>query len=234
MTKFIALVSGKGGTGKTTATINLGQALVNQGKKVLLLDGNLVTPNIGVHLGQVNPSGTVNHFLRKAKQLRQVIYLHESGLTYIPASPSYEEFQKTNVEKLSEIFEHLDDQVDIVLVDAPSGLGYDVEQVMKNCDEILLVVNPQLSSVMDGLKTLEMAKSHNLTVAGAVLNLSHKGKYELKPDEVEKIIGIPLLANVREDKKFRKALYHQSPLVYLYPRSRAAKEFQKIATQITL
>ena len=70
MTRFITLVSGKGGVGKTTTAINLGQALTDMGKKVVVVDANLVTPNIGIHLGVMNPEGTINKFLRKEKDLK--------------------------------------------------------------------------------------------------------------------------------------------------------------------
>ena len=69
MTRFIALVSGKGGVGKTTATLNIGHALSKQGKKVLLLDANMVTPNLALQLGILNPKDTLNQFLRKEKNL---------------------------------------------------------------------------------------------------------------------------------------------------------------------
>ena len=51
MSKIIAIVSGKGGVGKTTSAINLGVALNKFGKNVVVVDANLTTPNIGLHLG---------------------------------------------------------------------------------------------------------------------------------------------------------------------------------------
>ena len=93
MTRFIALVSGKGGVGKTTATLNLGYALTKLGKKVLLLDANLVTPNLALQLGILNPRNTLNQFLRKEKTLSEITYLHESGISVIPSSPSYAEYR---------------------------------------------------------------------------------------------------------------------------------------------
>ncbi len=234
MTKFIGLVSGKGGAGKTTVTLNLGSALNKLGKKVLLLDANLVTPNLALQLGLVNPEGTINKLLRKEKGIHEVIYLHESGIAIVPASPSYAEFQKTNPENLVEAFEHLENVAEVVLVDAPSGLGYDVKQVIKHCDEVILVVNPNLSSVMDALKTIQLSQAQGTTIAGVLLNLSHKGRHEMKEEEVEKILGYPLLANIRTDRKFRKSLHRQAPLVYLYPHSRSAKEFVKIAEHLSL
>ena len=234
MTKFVGLVSGKGGTGKTTATLNLGLALAQLHKKVLLVDANLVTPNLALHLGLVDPEGTLNKFLRKEAGIKDIVYLHESGISLIPASPSYAEFQKTNSEKITEIFEHVENLADIVLVDAPSGLGYEVAQVLKNCDEVILVVNPNLSSVMDALKTMQMAKAQNTMVTGILLNMSNKGKHEMKPEEIEQILDHRILANVRHDKKFRKSLYRQAPLSYLYPNSRSAKEFRKLAEHLML
>lgn len=234
MTKFIAFVSGKGGVGKTTSTLNTGQALLRQGKKVMLLDANFMTPNLAIHLGLLNPEGTINKFLRKEKDLNEVIYLHESGLSLIPASPSYTEFQKTNPQHLSEVFEHLDETTDFVLVDAPSGLGYEVSQVLKNCDEVVLVVNPNLSSMTDALKTMQMTKAHNCAIAGVIVNMSHSGRHELKLEEIEKILGQQIIANIRQDRKMRKALYKQMPLVHLYPRSRSAREFRKVAEFLCL
>ena len=94
MTRFIALISGKGGVGKTTSTISIGQALSKLGRKVMLLDANLMTPNLASHLGFINPPATLNHFLRKENELHEVTYLHSCGLPLIPASTSYQEFQK--------------------------------------------------------------------------------------------------------------------------------------------
>ncbi len=234
MTKFIAIVSGKGGVGKTTTTLNLGQALYNSGKKVTLLDGNLVTPNLALHLGLVNPQNTLNQFLRQEKDLRDVIYLHECGISLIPGSPSYNEFQKTNSQNLAEAFEHLDESTDFVLIDSPSGLGFDVSQILKHSDECLLVVNPTLSSVMDALKTMQLAKSHNNTIAGIILNKSNKGRHELKEEEVAEILGFQILANIQSTRKFRKSLHKQMPLAYLYPRSKSAKQFKNLANHLCL
>ena len=52
----IGVISIKGGVGKTTAVSNLGTVMANTfGKKVLLVDANFSAPNLGLHLGVVNP-----------------------------------------------------------------------------------------------------------------------------------------------------------------------------------
>ncbi|MDP3698602.1 MAG: cell division ATPase MinD [Nanoarchaeota archaeon] len=233
MTKFIALVSGKGGVGKTTCTLNIGQSLAKLGKDVVLLDANIVTPNLALQLGHMNPEGTLNKFLRKEKSLKEIMYLHESGISLIPASPSLREYQRTNPQKLHKVFDLLKNAADFVLVDAPSGLGYDLLQILKSTDEVLVVVNPTLSSVMDGLKTIQLAKENNNTIAGIILNMSH-GKDELTPKEVESILEHPILANIKHHRKVRKAAHKQMPLTHLYPRSKPAREFMKVAQHLTL
>ena len=234
MTKLIAIVSGKGGVGKTTSTINIGQSLTKLGKRVLLLDANLATPNLALQLGMLSPEGTLNKFLRKEKHINEIIYLHNSGISLIPASPSFAEFQKTNPQNLNKIFTHLHDLADFVLIDAPSGIGFEVNQIIKHCDEILVIVTPNLSSGMDALKSIELARSHDKFVVGAILNMTHSGRHEMKQREVQKTLSCPILANIKYDRKMRKALHKEQPLTHLFPRSNSAKQFKKVAEFLTL
>ena len=56
MVKVYAIISGKGGVGKSTTAINLGASLNSLGEDVIVIDGNLTTPNIGIYLGApINP-----------------------------------------------------------------------------------------------------------------------------------------------------------------------------------
>lgn len=233
MTAFITLVSGKGGVGKTTATINIGQALLSLGQKVIILDGNMASPNIALHLGVINPKATLNQFLRKEKDIREILHQHASGLRFIPASPSYKEFQKTN-SNLSEIFEHLDGLADFVLVDAPSGYHADVTSIVRHCQEALIIANPTLSSCVEALKTIEVVKQHNNITINVILNMTHNERHELKTAEIEALLDKPILSNIRADKKVRKSQHQQVPLNYRYPHSRIAKQFKDIAQYISM
>ena len=70
-------------------------------------------------------------------------------------------------------------------------------------------------------------------VAGVILNMTNKGRHELNQREIEEIISYPILANIRLDKKIRKSLHRQMPLPYIYPRSRSAREFIKVANHLS-
>ncbi len=230
MTRFIALISGKGGVGKTTSTINLAHALMNHGKSVLIVDANLVTPNIGLHLGLIDAETSLNHFLEKKNSIHEIIHTHDSGLAFIPASSSYNIFKNTDQEKLGKIFDHLNGLADFVLVDAPSGLGEDLKKILEHTDEALTVVNPTNSSLMEAVKSIELARSMHNTIPGVLLNMSSWfGSHEMASAEVEEILGAHVIANVYRDNKIKKSVHNQVPLQFHYPRSRSAKQYQQLA-----
>ncbi len=228
----MALISGKGGVGKTSVTVNLGHSLAKQGKKVVLVDANLATANLGHHLGKVSHTGTINEFLRKEKHIHEVLQKNEHGFSYIPASSSFTEFQKTNPSRIGKVMEHLDRAHDIVLLDAPSGMGPELSFLLSHTDEALVVTTPTLSSVMEALKSLEVAKSKGNVITGVVLNMTHNGKHELSEAEVKKLLGVPVIANIEHNRNMHKAQHKGVPLAtmgFFAKRSQPAKEFQKLS-----
>src|SRR3989344_513217 len=96
MSRFIVITSGKGGVGKTTTAVNLATAINSFDEDVLLVDVNLTTPNVGLHLGAPVVPITLNHVLDGKADLVDSIYEHESGTKVIPASLSIKELKKLN------------------------------------------------------------------------------------------------------------------------------------------
>ncbi|MFH1503739.1 MAG: AAA family ATPase, partial [Candidatus Diapherotrites archaeon] len=93
MNKIIVIASGKGGVGKTTTAINLGAAMNHFGEDVLIIDGNLSTPNIGVHLNSPEVPVNLNHVLSEKADAREAVYEHESGLKIMLSSLSIKELK---------------------------------------------------------------------------------------------------------------------------------------------
>ena len=153
MTRFIAVVSGKGGVGKTTTSLNLGIALKNLGKDSLVLDGNLTTPDIGLHLGVPKLPYTLNDVLAGKKSILNATYIHASGLKVIPADISFKALKKIDIKGLKKVFKDLKGTSEIVIIDCGAGLGKDVISVMNFADEVLVVTNPDLTAVTNALKT---------------------------------------------------------------------------------
>src|SRR3989344_7495282 len=100
MSKFILITSGKGGVGKTTAAVNLATAMNYFDEDVTLVDVNLTTPNVGLHLGAPVVPVTLNHVLSGKADLVDAIYEHESGAKVIPASLSIKDLESADTKDL--------------------------------------------------------------------------------------------------------------------------------------
>ena len=72
MAKIYAIISGKGGVGKTTTSINLASSLNKLGEDVIIVDGNLTTPNVGIHLGAPIVPITLNHVLNGQSRIEDL------------------------------------------------------------------------------------------------------------------------------------------------------------------
>ena len=153
MAKLITITSGKGGVGKTTTAINIGAALNSFGKDVIILDANLTTPNVGLHLGAPIVPVSLNHVLLGNAKIADAIYEHESGTKIIPSSLSIRELRRIDHGKLKDVGKKLRKIADYVIFDSAAGLGEEAIAAMESCDELIIVTNPEIPAVTDALKT---------------------------------------------------------------------------------
>jgi len=227
MSKIIAIVSAKGGVGKTTTAINLGTALAGFGRPTILVDGNLSTPNIGLHLGSPIVPSSVHDAVLGRKNIKNCVYTHQSGLRVAPASISMDDFRKADKSKLSSVVKELDGDCEIIVVDSSSGL--DDSSVLDVADEAVVVSTPDMPAVTDALKTVHLAEEKGVTVVGVVLNKVSGDEHEITSDVIEGIIEKPVIASIPEDKKIKSALNKNHPVVYIHPDSDSSIAYKELA-----
>ncbi|MEM5834271.1 MAG: cell division ATPase MinD [Candidatus Aenigmatarchaeota archaeon] len=227
--KTIGIISGKGGVGKTVVTINLACALMSFGKEVIALDSDLKMSGLGLQLGMYYFSTTLNDVLNDNADILSAIYIHPSGLRIIPASLSLEEAKISNLSKVlsSNFFEN-----SIVLVDSPPGLDSSSVEVIKACKEVIVVTLPELPSVIDAIKTIEVCKEIGAKPLGIIVNRYRKEKEQLNYKEIESACELPVLGVIPEDKTIRKSIHKQFPAFFLNPYSKASLEFKRIAAKL--
>ncbi|MBW2985344.1 P-loop NTPase [Candidatus Woesearchaeota archaeon] len=230
MTKFIGIASGKGGVGKTTVAINTSIAINNFEIDTTLLDANLSTPHVSIHLGAPLSPITLHNVLKGQNSLTEATYLHSSGLKIIPSSISLDEIDELNPRKLSNLL-FKQDLGELVIIDMPSGLTTEVTSLFSVLDELIVVTNADMPSVTEALKTIKLSEKNNLNVKGIVLNNSSSSNI-LPNENIETILGKKIIAEIPHDTNIKESLKANQPLVYAFPESSASIEFKKLAAKL--
>lgn len=232
MSKLITITSGKGGVGKTTTAINLAAALNAFGKDVVVVDANLTTPNVGLHLGAPIVPISLNHVLLGKADIEDAIYEHESGTKIVPSSLSVRELKRLNHGKLKEVGKKLKRMADYVIFDSAAGLGEEAVAAIESADEIILVTNPEIPAVTDALKASKLIESMGKEVKGIILSRVKGSKNEMPVENVKDMLELPLLGIVPEDKNVSASIVLKDAIVHTHPKSRASKAYREIAAKI--
>ena len=232
MKKLIVVTSGKGGVGKTTTAINLSAAMNYFNRDVLLIDGNLTTPNIGVYLGSPEVPVNLNHILSNKADVYEAIYEHESGIKVIPSSLSIKELKKINPGKMKNFKKDFKRISEIVIVDSAAGLGNEALSAMDMADEIIIVTNPEITAITDALKAIKLAEERRKKILGVIITKVRKDDIEMAPDTVKEMLEIPVLGMVPYDLNISESLNMRNAVVNTHPKSNTARAYKEIAARI--
>jgi ATP-binding protein involved in chromosome partitioning len=173
-TRIIAVVSGKGGVGKSTVAVNLAAALDRAGKSVEILDADVHGSSIPVMLGSTEKPNVVGGVIFPIES--------ETGLKFISMGNFVNEGQaiiwrapivnKALTQLMRDVYW---DEPDFILVDMPPGTGdvaLTVAQMIPKA-EALVVTTPQADAARVAVKAGKMAVQAHLKVAGVVENMGH-------------------------------------------------------------
>ena len=232
MIRAYTLASGKGGTGKTTVTVNLGTSLAQLGKETYILDADIGMANIGLILGLEGVPVTLHEVLAGKASIDDAIYEGPSGVKVIPSGISLQGFQQANPERMRDVMKALVSRCEFLLIDAPAGISKDGVVALAIADEVILVVNPELSSMADALKTKILTEMVGGKVFGAVLNRAGMENTELRRHSVEDVLGVRVIDMIPEDTNVRRAASYKTPVVLKYPTSESSRAFRRIAADI--
>lgn len=173
----IMILSGKGGVGKTTVTVNLANALVDMGCTVGVLDVDIHGPNVakmfgveGAELG--SPDGVTMIPIEPRKGLKVM------SLSFALDDPSSPIIWRGSM-KMSAIRQFLSDvdwgTLDYLLIDTPPGTGDEQLTVIQAIPELtgaIIVTTPQDVAVLDSRRSVEFARKCGVAIIGVVENMS--------------------------------------------------------------
>lgn len=232
MKKIIVITSGKGGVGKTTTAINLGAAINGFGHDVLIIDANMSTPNIGIHLNSPEVPINLNHVLQKKAYPFEAVYEHDSGMKIMPSSLSVKELKKIKMEKLKTFKKDFLKISDYVIIDGAAGLGNEALSAIELADELIIVTNPEMPAITDALKTVKVAEGMKKNVAGVIMTRVRHNKSEMKPETVKEMLETDVIGMIPEDIVMQQALNKKNAVVHTHPKSKPSRAYKEIAARI--
>ena len=231
MGKVIAVLSGKGGVGKTTIAANLAVVLAKMGKKVLAVDANLTSSGLTTHFGKYYFPTNLNQALRGERDLFDCMYSHPEigNLHIVPSSTSLRETMSDPF-KLKPYLSVLRTYYDFIIVDAAPTLGAEAKAVIDACDEVILVTEPAKPSVLEMLKTYKYMK-----IKGKKLDLVVLNKVRKNAEEIKRIISDYIrteIIEVKFDKRVRECVNRDELYVLRYPYSSFSFSIYRIAARV--
>jgi septum site-determining protein MinD len=235
MSRVIAIASGKGGTGKTTVTANMGIALARQGQKVLLIDADVAMANLSLILGMQSSPITLHDVLLGESQVHDAIYDGPEGVRFIPSGLSLDNYKRVDSERLSSIVSQLVEEYDFILLDVAAGIEKNVLSALSASQETIIVTMPTSPAIADALKTKIVAQRLGSKVMGVIINFVMNEKGEISKNDIANMLELPVYGAIPYDPEVRKSFMQEkvAPVIVRKPDCPAAQEIAKVASRLT-
>lgn len=239
---MLAIVSGKGGVGKSSIAVNLSIALASRGLRVILVDADFGLANADILLN-VQPRYTLLHVLNGLRTLEEVTVEAPGGVRFVPGGSGLEqlanlsEFERQN---LLFQFDALRGNADIVVLDCGAGLGQNVVRPALSADRVLVVTTPQPTAMTDGYAVIKVLR-HAQCVApiGVCVNMAANraqaaATHQRLSDVARRFLDYSVadFGFVLHDTSVEQAVLARCPFVLRYPASNATACIAAMAQEL--
>lgn len=237
--RVIAVTGGKGGVGKTNVSVNLGVAMAELGRRVMLLDADLGLANIDVVLG-LHASRNLSHVMSGECSLEEVIVEGPKGMRVVPGASGLQRMAELSPAEhagLIHAFSEVANDVDVLLIDTAAGISDLVVSFSRAAQEQIVVVCDEPASITDAYAIIKLLnREHGVgrfRILANMVKSVQEGKdlYNKMCRVTDQYLDVMLsyLGSIPYDEQLRKAVKSQKPVVEAYPRSRAAQAFKNLA-----
>ncbi len=235
MSTVIAVLSGKGGTGKSTAAAALGCALAELGHTVLCVDGDTELRNLDLCLGLGDTAlmdyGDVLEG-RCTPEKAMIAPRDFSSLRLLAAPPG------KSSGLLRDLIPTAKRSFDYCIIDCPGGLGGTVEEAAALADLALVVTTPDPCGHRDGERAAQLLRDSGDAAGRLLINRVNPRLLrtsETTLDDTIDLVGMRLLGYAPEDPQVPLALSAGRPLLAEdhRPKRGAAAAFRRMARRLT-
>lgn len=240
----IAVISGKGGVGKTTTTANVGVGIALNDKKCVVVDFDIGQRNLDMILGLENRVVfDMVQVMDGEVGLKQALIKSKisPNLSFLAASQTKDK-SVLNSEKILKLINDLKADFDYVILDAPAGIETGYEHTIEFADRAIIVVNPEVSSIRDADRAIGILDSKSQKVKDGeevfkylIINRINprmvKSGEMLSSEDILDILNIPLVGKIPEDTAIIDASNQGKPII-LNKKSEAGQAYERIAGRL--
>lgn len=241
--RIIAIANHKGGVGKTTSVMNIGAALAQRGKRVLLVDldaqANLTTsmlgeePQISIYNAIVNDEALPIH------HIADNIHLVPSSLDMAGAELEISA-RMSREYLLKDLLEPVADNYDYVLLDCSPSLGIITLNALTACTDLFIPLTAEalpskgLTKLLDIVDNVKKRLNRHIRLSGVIITRYERSKLSQMVEEMlrEKLGSVVFTTKIRKNIAIAEApLYTQDVISYAKD-SNGAKDYQDLADEI--
>ena len=243
-TLSLAVLSGKGGVGKTGFTLNLGYALHHLSQPVLLVDCDLGLANLDVMLG-VSPQHNLQDLIVSDLEAHQVLFAVEpQGLDLLPAASGLSHLIEMDQDSREILMGKLNRHFgvyDYLLLDLPAGIGESVLSMARMARQRVILLTPDPTSLTDSYAMIKVLSSRwGVKRFQIVVNMAESAREAQQTfEKLDQVcrnflgFGVDLLGFVHNSPVVRESVRSQRPFVQSEPDSQPARDIFGIARRIS-
>ena len=235
MGELIAVLSGKGGTGKTSLCAGIATALAAEGERVLCIDCDIGLRNLDISLAMAD-SGALSFadVYQGSYTLSHAATHRDYPTLWFLTAPLNCSADDIDTQAFSDMLRKARRIYNYIFLDAPAGLDAGFRLCAQHADRVILVTNPDPSAIRDAASTGRKLELMGKTQIRIVVNRVKKKMMKVTERTVDDIMddaGLPLLGIVPEDENVTLAAVFETPLLQ-YTRKGAAAACRRIAKRV--
>ncbi|WLR52355.1 MinD/ParA family protein [Bacillus tianshenii] len=236
--KAIAVVSGKGGVGKSNFSLNFALGLSNKGAKVLLFDMDIGMGNIDILMG-LNAKHSIVDLFEHNLPIRDIIEIGTGNLSYIAGGSGMTNLFKMEEDRYQYFLDQLDsvfEEYDYIIFDIGAGISQESLKFILSAHELVVVTTPEPTSMTDAYAMMKYIHLRKEDIPFYLLvNRTYDERQALQSyNRLQRVCEqflkrkLQYLGDLPDDRSVLAAVSKQTPFLLYDERSAASQAMREI------
>ena len=241
-TRVISITSGKGGVGKTSVVSNMALQFAAEGKRVLILDGDLGMANVDI-MFNVRAQYHILDVVTGKRSLQDILLHPAENITLIPGGSGVFDLQNLSVYEKQALLNEvstLGNEYDIMLIDTAPGIDENVLYLNSAAQEICVVVTPEPASIADSYALIKVLnqrcrETRFSIICNQVKDEADGQKLFQRLDQVAGqflYVSLDYKGSIPNDPNLRQSTRAQQLVTNAYPDAPSTHAFRKVASNL--